>query len=324
MASKNIFLAALKKTYTILKVKNTDSIEVYHATLNPEVVKRVSNIDMPAIDNIIDNKISFFDLKNDQVVEIDLEKIYLINFPGLPFEVPPQYILNKKFEGRITQDEFIMLQESAFTDLKYIKSIQTSKELSNNIIPNDLIFKYTLLRHYYEKICSSDSKNEIFNDKELKKFKEKFKFFNIPDRQLFSNMIDECADVFNVNISNRILFYSKFVKDILSKKTGILVEDLNSTDEVLMEKCIKCWRDIIDQHAQEAVKNLEIEKNIFIENNPDSKIELDEINFVQDILKNLVKDIDFTKFKTPLDLFTFWPPVLYPAPEFVLDPYKFN
>jgi hypothetical protein len=91
-----------------------------------------------------------------------------------------------------------------------------------------------------------------------------------------------------------------------------------------MEKYINCWKDIINQHAKEIIANLENEKAIFIENNPSSTIEIEEMNFVLEILKNLTNDIDFSKFKTPMELFSFWPPVLYPAPDFVLDPYKFN
>jgi hypothetical protein len=324
MIDRNILLKSLEKTYILIQSKNVDDILIYHATLNREIIKKFTEQSFPELENKKEDKITVFDLKNETLLDIDLESINDVTYVGLPFEVPPHYIYNPSFEGRVSQEEFLNFQESAFNDLKELKKIQTSKDVSNNIISKDLIFKYTLLKFYYNQIQENESADEIFNDTELKKFKEKFKFLEIPDQQLMTNIIEDCKEVFNININNRTLFYKKFVKDILQLKTGIVVNDLSTSDPILMEKYISCWKDLINQHAKEVIENLNKEKAIFKENNPANTVEIEEMDFVLEILNNLTNDIDFSKFKTPMELFSFWPPVLYPAPDFVLDPYKFN
>lgn len=322
MVDKNILLTALKQAYIVLTTETPDYTGTYHATLNKEIIKIFTDATVGHIDNATDGKIGFFDLKNEAAIEIEINDITGFNFIGFPFEVPPHYIINPDFEGRVTLEDVIRIQQDAYSDLRELKKIQVDKDPKNNIIPHDLMYQYNILRSYYLQISESTGREQIFNDKELKEFKKNFVFAEPLDKQVLENIVGSCSNVFHINIKNRITFYSEFVNGILAKKTGVTVENLTSTDLILMEKCIKCWKDIIDQHAQEAVANLEQEKQIFIENNPASSVELDEINFVIEILKNITNDIDFSKFKTPMELFTFWPPVLYPAPTFVLEPYE--
>jgi hypothetical protein len=322
MIDKSVYLAGLRQAYVVLTTETPEYTGIYHATLNKEIIKLFTDDTVGHIDNATDGKLGFYDLKNETAIEIDIDTITGYLFIGFPFEVPPHYLINSDFEGRVTQEDVIRIQQDVYNDLKELKKIQVNRDPANNIISHDLMYRYNILRSYYLQISESSGKDQIFNDKELRDFKKNFIFAEPLDRQILENVVNSCSHVINLNIKNRITFYSEFVNSILAKETGVTVDNLTSTDLVLMEKCIKCWKGIINKHAQEAIANLEQEKAVFMENNPESSVELDEINFVIEILKNITNDIDFSKFKTPMDLFTFWPPVLYPAPAFVLEPYE--
>ena len=321
MIDKNVYLAGLRQAYVVLTTETPDYTGTYHATLNRDIIKLFTDDTVGHIDNATDGKLGFYDLKNETAIEIDIDIITGYLFIGFPFEVPPHYLINSDFEGRVTLDDVIRIQQDAYSDLKELKKIQMNKDPANNIISHDLMYRYNILRSYYLQISESTGKDQIFKDNELKEFKQNFKFAEPLDKQILENVVNSCPNILHLNIKNRITFYAEFVNGILAKETGVTVENLTSTDLVLMEKCIKCWKGIINKHAQEAVKNLEQERQAFITNNSTSSVELDEINFVIEIIKNITNDIDFTKFKTPMELFAFWPPVLYPAPSFVLEPY---
>ena len=327
MTDKNLVLRALKKAYIIIQNHDDQGCSVIHCTLNNKISEKVFGKTL-SVDNNKDGTVNVVDLKNECVVEVDLTKITAITYPGFPFEISPVYILNPSYEGILSEDEIIAAQEPAFIELQEIKNIQLDKFPENNFIPSDFISRYSLQyaihKHYLSKILSLDDKNLINTDKVFSKYKDKLKLFTVPDKQNYLNILTELEVFNNVNVSSRVRFFSSpQVKEMISK-LNLNLSDIDTEDQVILEKCIHAWKQLIKEYSEKAVITLEQEKQTFIENNKDSTTEVEEIDFVIDIVKNILNDVDFTKFKTPFEVFCFWPPVLYPAPDFVIDPYRLD
>lgn len=323
--NKPLLLKALSKAYIVLNVKENDGFSIIHASLNPKIVELFCGNKTFAVDNNNEAEtITLIDLKNEAAIEVDINKISTLDYPGFPFEIPPVYILNSRYEGRITIDDVIRIQKEPLQDLRYLKEIQKTNDPSNNLITTAAIYNLRLLYHYYSKVEKLDKKHILFNDKVLKKFKKKLPKKFILDSEFIGRLLEENKTLFDFDdqeIQKRIGYYNSLSNDFYSKRLGFDVENLLSTDREVLDKCINRWKEIITEHATQASDTLQKEKEVFKENNPENKTELEEIEFVQNILKNCANDVDFSKFKTPKEVFSFWPPVLYPPPQFVLDPY---
>jgi len=323
--NKPLLLKALSKAYIILNVKELEGFSIIHASLNPKIVELFCGNQTYEINNNNEtDDITLIDLKNELPLTINTCNISTLDYPGFPFEIPPVYILNERYEGRITVDDIIRLQKEPIQDLRYLKEIQKSKNSENNIITNTAIYNLRLLYHYYSKVEKLDKKHILFNDKVLKKFKKRLPKKFILDSEFINRLLEENKSLFDFDdqeIQKRIGYYNSLSDEFYSKRLGFDVDNLLSTDKEILNKCISRWKEIITEHATEASDTLQKEKEVFKENNPENKTELEEIEFVQNILKNCANDVDFSKFKTPKEVFSFWPPVLYPPPQFVLDPY---
>jgi hypothetical protein len=323
--NKPLLLKALSKAYLVLNIKETEGFSVIHCSLNPKIVEMFCGNKTFNINNTNDTTVvTVVDLKNELAIDIDIEAISTLDYPGFPFEIPPVYILNERYEGRITIDDVIRIQKDALKELRYLKEIQRTQVASNNSISNKTIYNLRLLYHYYSKVEKLDKKHILFNDKILKRFKKKLPTKFILDSEFINRLLEENKTLFDFDdqeIQKRIGYYSGLSDSFYNKRLGFDVENLHSTDSDVMQKCVTRWKEIISEHAAQASDSLQKEKEVFKENNPENKTELEEIEFVQNILKNCANDVDFSKFKTPKEVFSFWPPVLYPPPEFVLDPY---
>ena len=325
MTDKHLLLTALKKAYIIIINHDEDGCLVVHCTLNKKISEKVCGKSFD-VNNEKDSFISVIDLKNECVVEVDLSKITSITYPGFPFEISPVYIINPRYDGVISEDEVIVAQNPAFIELNSIKDIQTDKLPENNFTPMDLLtryaIQYSIHKHYLDKIVSLDDKTLITTDKVFSKYKDKLKLYSVPDKQNYLNILGELEEFNNINVSSRVNFFSSKVIQDMIKNLGLNLADIDTTNQAILEKCIYAWKQLIKDYSQKAVETLELEKQTFVLNNTDVSTEVEEIDFVIDIVKNILNDIDFNKFKTPFELFCFWPPVLYPAPDFVIDPYK--
>lgn len=327
MTDQNLVLRALEKSYIIVQNHDNTGCLIVHCTLNKKISEKVCGKTFDVTNNK-DGFVNAIDLKNDCVVEIDLNKITTIIYPGFPFEISPVYILNPKYEGVLSENDIIQAQAPAFEELDKIRNIQTDKNSENNFISTDVLSRYSLQfalhQHYLNKILALKDKNLINTDSVFNKYKNKLKLFSVPDKQNYLNILLELEEFNNTNVSSRINFFSSPVIKELIVKYNLDLTNIDTTDQVILEKCIFAWKQLIKEHSQKAVETLEIEKQTFILNNTDISTEVEEIDFVIGIVKNILNDVDFTKFKTPFELFCFWPPVLYPAPFFVIDPYRLD
>ena len=327
MTDQNLVLRALKKSYIIIQNHDDTGCLVIHCTLNRKISEKVCGKTFD-VSNNKDGFVNAIDLKNDCVVEIDLNKITAITYPGFPFEISPVYILNPNYEGVLSDDDVIQAQAPAFEELNEIRNIQTDKNSENNFIPTDFLSRYSLQyavhKHYLDKILALEDKNLINTDNIFSKYKNKLKLFSVPDKQNYLNILTELEEFNSTNVSSRVNFFSSPVVKELIVKYNLDLTNIDTTDQIILEKCIYAWKQLIKEYAEKAVITLEQEKQTFIENNKDSTTEVEEIDFVIGIVKNILNDVDFTKFKTPFEVFCFWPPVLYPAPFFVIDPYRLD
>jgi len=326
MTDKNLVLRALEKSYIIFQDHNDEGCTVVHCTLNKKITEKVCGRVFEINNNNKDGFVSAVDLKNECIVEIDLNKITSITYPGFPFELSPVYILNPEYDGVLSEDELIEAQAPAFLELENIKKIQTQKTPENNFIPTELLARYSLQyaihKHYLEKINSLSDKNLINTDKVFSKYKDKLQLLSTPDKQNYLNILTELQEFDNINVSSRVRFFASNIIQEMKSRYNLDLSDVDTKDQAILEKCIHAWKEMIKEYSDKAIQTLEEEKKTFIANNKDSTTEIEEIDFVIGIIRNILNDVDFNKFKTPYELFCFWPPVLYPAPEFVIDPYK--
>lgn len=324
MTDKLLLLKALNKVYIILSLERENGLEIIHCTLNKHISQTITGKFFDVV-NAEEGIIKVIDLKNECVVRAKINDINGITYPGFPFEVSPVFILNPSHEDKITIEELFDFQKPAFEELKFIKSLQIEKNPENNYISNDIINRYSVVNsihtHYFNQILNLDDKNLIKSDNIFKKYIDKLNPCKFPDKQLYVTTLNELEEFNNVNVSCRIKFYNSEIYKRLKEKHNLELHDLDVVDNDILSKCVDVWKETIAKYASDAAKILETERETFKTNNPDRTVEIEELDFVINVVNNVLNDVDFTKFKTPFELFCFWPPVLYPAPEFVIDPY---
>jgi hypothetical protein len=95
------------------------------------------------------------------------------------------------------------------------------------------------------------------------------------------------------------------------------IKELDNSSPEIMDNAINIWKEKIKEYSCKSLGLLAEEEEILKKEN---KIEeLQEINFIKDLITNILNETSFSEFKTPRQLASFWPSLLLPAPPFVVQ-----
>jgi len=86
---------------------------------------------------------------------------------------------------------------------------------------------------------------------------------------------------------------------------------------VNLDKAKQIWKDIIRDYANKAILKLNEEIQLYLEQADLESIK--ELGEVKQILKNVHTTVDEIDFKSLDHLKSYWPTILFPAPDFVLN-----
>jgi hypothetical protein len=263
----------------------------------------------------INNMVEVYDVKNDIFYVINLDLIDSVDYIGIPFEVYPEYIYLPKLDNKITKEEFYNYQEKT---IEYV--INQGKRLSTKCFENNFL-SYDVLNkmHTVNMICNIvDNDLSNFSYTFSTEDREKIKKIDLRDIEpkivyLQEELMNKVFDSLEAEFPN-IFEYIKYVTVCEAVKMPIRL--LDSDDMENMNKCITFWRDYIEKEVEKVTLKIAEEKNCLedLEENTDIK----EMEYVKELILNSVQDIDYTVFKTPRQLFHFWPALLFPIPGFVV------
>lgn len=79
--------------------------------------------------------------------------------------------------------------------------------------------------------------------------------------------------------------------------------------------CQEMWMTIIRAYRNRALKQLDIEFNMALEQNDSDGVE--EIGLIKKMLRDLPTEINIQQYDTYEKIISFWPTILLPAPDFV-------
>jgi len=263
----------------------------------------------------INNMAEVYDVKNDIFYVINLDLIDSIEYIGIPFEVYPEYIYLPKLDNKITKEEFYSYQEKT---IEYV--INQGKRLSTKCFENNFLSYNALNKmHTVNMICNIvDNDLSNFSYTFSTEDREKIKKIDLRDIEpkivyLQEELMNKVFDSLEAEFPN-IFEYIKYVTVCEAVKMPIKL--LDSDDIENMNKCIAFWRDYIEKEVVKVTLQIAEEKNCLedLEENTDIK----EMEYVKELILNSVQDIDYTVFKTPRQLFHFWPALLFPIPGFVV------
>jgi len=319
---KDVLFRALKKSYIIICCFNNKGEEYIHASLNRKIIEYVIKKPWVKQEFISTNTLhTVYDIKNETFFNLDTSKISQFEIPGLPYEVGPHYIVNPGFEGKVLADEVFEFQKPELDKLIEIKSYQTNNNVENNFIPFNLLHNLKLLNAaaFYKTRFLEDHNNVIKNDALTKDicsgYLPEIKFLDKAYIQkLFESDINKNDAVINLNYLKQI----EKLNSILSKN-NLEFPRLDEENNLSLEEYKKLWKNLIQDTCNKLIVELTSDNDKFKNEFPELATDQEEVAFVIKTLKDTSNDIDFTKFKTPRELFSFWPPILYPAPEYVID-----
>jgi len=319
---KTILRLALEKCYIIIAKFTAKGEEYVHATLDPNIIKYITDRDV-AVPAIIseDTVHTIYDLKNEKWIEYKIDDISQILYPGLPFEISPNYIINPEQADRVSKDEVFGHQVNDLAQLKVLKTYQKDNNIENNFIPNALLQNIKLINasNTLKEMFLAGNKNVLEKDS----LSNNICYQNIPSikfidkyylEAIFSQNIDKNLAVINYKYLSQL---KKLVE--LLKVNNLDLDNLDDVSSKNLEKYKKLWEKLIKECCDNLISELTQDIDKFKSEFPELSSDQDEVKFVIKTLKNTSKEIDFKLFNTPRSLFSFWPPILYPSPEYVLD-----
>jgi hypothetical protein len=263
----------------------------------------------------INNMAEVYDVKNDIFYVINLDLIDSMEFIGIPFEVYPEYIYLPKLDDKITREEFYNYQEKTIEYVINQGKRLSSKSFENNHLSYDVLNKM----HTVNMICNIVDNNlpnfaYTFSDEDREKIK-KIDLRDIEPKMVFlqEELMNNVFNSLEKEFPN-IFEYIKYVTVCETVKMPLKL--LDSKDVENMNKCITFWKEYIDKEANKVLAQIIEEKNCLEEHDADSNKE--EMEYVRTLILNSVNEIDYTVFKTPRQLFHFWPPLLFPIPGFIV------
>ena len=284
--------------YRVFATRNQQLIEKYYGKSN--------NL------NASGKLIAAYDIKNNIFCTLDLELVDQVSYPGLPFEIFPEYIINPIFEGTIDFETFYKFQQPIIEELHARNKLLNDKTFENNIIKYSSLAQYNIIRNIYHSLANQFGNIKYsFDKKDLESFMTigppEYTFY---DQQGIEDITQKYSE-FNASLNEFVTYVSA------CEVMQVPIKELDNSSSEIMCSAINIWKEKIKQHSIESLKLLtEEEESIKALG---STQDLEELTYIKDLIVSVLDDIDFSQFKTPRDLASFWPSLLLPAPPFVVQ-----
>lgn len=311
MDRKLYFTRGLDKVMLRIKYDvTTDAHYSLYITRSPEIIKYLHGTvaSMPVFNNMA----TVYDVKNNIIYEINLDLIDSFEMYGLPFEVFPEYVFNEANEDKISPQEFFEYQKQALDQIHERGKKLSANNFENNHVSNDTLQKLFIIKNAYKIIKEKlDNFTHTFDEQD----KQKFLTFAEPVIELYEKEeVENVIAFFDKNFPN-IFDYISYVR--ACEVCELPIKLLTDTSEETMQKCIDTWKQCIQQHALDSIKTLTEEEEAIKSHGNEQ--DLEELAYIKELIANVVNEVDFSQFKTPKQLFSFWPSLLLPAPNYVVD-----
>jgi hypothetical protein len=283
--------------YRVFATRNQQLIEKYYGKSN--------NL------NISGKLIAAYDIKNNIFCTLDLELVDQVSYPGLPFEIFPEYIINSEFEGTIDFDTFYKFQQPIIEELHARNKLLNDKTFENNIIKYSSLAQYNIICNIYHSLTTQFGNiNYSFDKKDLESFMTigppEYTFY---DQQGIEEVTQKYSE-FNNSLNEFVTYVSA------CEVMQVPIKELDSTSSEIMSGAINIWKEKIKEHSNISLGALLEEEEILKKENRIE--ELKELEFIKSLISEILNEIDFNAFKTPRELASFWPSLLLPAPPFVV------
>ena len=310
MDRKQYFTRGLDKVMLRIKYDLTnDGHYSLYITRSPEIIKYLHGAvaSMPVFNNMA----TVYDVKNNLIYEINLDLIDSFEMYGLPFEVFPEYVFNEANEGKISPQEFFEYQKQALEQIRERGKKLSANNFENNHVSNETMQKLFIIKNAYKIIKEKlDNFTHTFDEQD----KQKFLTFTEPVIELYEKEeVEKVIAFFDKNFPN-IFDYISYVR--ACEVCELPIKLLTDTSDETMQKCINMWKQYIKQHALDSIKNLTEEEEAIKSHGNEQ--DLEELAYIKELIANVVNEVDFSQFKTPKQLFSFWPSLLLPAPNYVV------
>jgi len=281
------------------------------ATRNEQLIKKYyGNNDKNFYEH--NNLILAYDIKNNIFVELDLDLVDQVAYPGLPFEIFPEWIINPFFDGAIDFDTLFKFQEPLINELLNRHKNLEDKTFENNIIRYDTLAQYNTIRVIYNSFaCQYGNINYSFDKKDL----DSFMTLGEPEYEFYDQKGIE-------DINNKYSEFKQYLNEFVTYVSAcevmqIPIKELDNNSPEIMSKVINIWKDKIIEYSNKSLGLLNEEEEVLKKENKQD--ELQELDFIKGLINNLLSEIDFSTYKTPRELASFWPALLLPAPPFVVQ-----
>ena len=283
--------------YRVFATRNQQLIEKYYGESN--------NL------NTSGKLIAAYDIKNNIFCTLDLELVDQVSYPGLPFEIFPEYIINPEFEGTIDFDTFYKFQQPIIEELHARNKLLNDKTFENNIIKYSSLAQYNIICNIYHSLTTQFGNiNYSFDKKDLESFMTigppEYTFY---DQQGIEEVTQKYSE-FNNSLNEFVTYVSA------CEVMQVPIKELDSTSSEIMGGAINIWKEKIKEHSNISLGALLEEEEILKKENRIE--ELKELEFIKGLITEILNEIDFNTLKTPRELASFWPSLLLPAPPFVV------
>jgi len=285
--------------YRLFVTRNKQLIEKYHGN---------SNTNLHEFNNLI----MVYDIKNDLFIEINIELVDQIYYPGMPFEMFPEFIINPYFDGAVDFESFYKYQKPIIEELLQRNKELKDKSFENNYIKNDTLSQYNIIRVIYNSLANQYGNiTYSFDKKDLDTFitlgEPDYVFY---DQQGLEDVNNRYSEL-NQSLSEFVTYVSA------CEVMQVPIKELDNSSPEIMNKVTEIWKNKIIEHSQKSLELLQEEEAVLKKENKTE--ELEEIEFIKGLIKNVINEVDFSSFKTPREISTFWPSLLLPAPPFVVQ-----
>ena len=284
--------------YRVFATRNKQLIEKYYGKSN--------NL------NTSGKLIAAYDIKNNIFCTLDLELVDQVSYPGLPFEIFPEYIINPVFEGTIDFETFYKFQQPIIEELHARNKLLNDKTFENNIIKYSSLAQYNIICNIYHSLANQFGNIKYsFDKKDLESFMTigppEYTFY---DQQGIEEITQKYSE-FNASLNEFVTYVSA------CEVMQVPIKEIDNPAPEIMHNAINIWKEKIKEYSSKSLGLLAEEEEILKKEN---KIEeLQEINFIKDLITNILNETSFSEFKTPRQLASFWPSLLLPAPPFVVQ-----
>jgi hypothetical protein len=311
MDRKEFFTRGLDKIMLRVKYNITnDGHYLLYITRNLNIIKYFTGI--TAISPRYNNIVNVYDIKNNIFVDINLDLVESVELYGLPFTFFPEYIFNKQLDGKITDQELFEAQKQCLDKIKEKGTKLSNQDFENNFVSNDAINKLYVIKNAY-RIIKEKLNNFVHTFDEADK--QNFLAYEEPEIEEYEREeVEKTIALFDKNFPN-IFDYISYVR--ACEVCELPIKLLNDSSEDIMTKCINIWKQKIQQHALDSIKNLTEEEEAIKTHGNEQ--DLEELTYIKELITNVVDEVDFSQFKTPKQLFSFWPSLLLPAPNYVVS-----